>query len=321
MSENHKIVQIFVASPSGLDDERRADWEVVEEINRRNSRHWRLRFQAIGWEDTVGGYRRAQDIINRDLETCDYFFGILADHWGSPPQTQGDADTRYTSGFHEKYELAQELFVQGKMRDILLFFKSIPEDRLCDVGPSLKEVLKFRTKVRNDRKPLYAEFEALEEFKRKIGDALTKIGWDAITPVKRHDIVAPSDPHIRESESPPSTDTPTDERKYYFSPEIRECLNYISEKTGHLTAVTNIEVARLRVIASGMHRVGNDEAHVGVHDANLLFLRRSELVLFEFEKGILLTTGLRYMEHQNVPSWYWTDGDANRAKRSLLQNS
>ena len=291
MSENHEIVQVFVASPSGLDDERRAVWEVVEEINRRNSMHWRLQFKAIGWEDTVGGNRRAQDIINRDLETCDYFFGILADHWGSPPQTRGHADSGYTSGFHEEYELAQKLFVHGKMRDIFLFFRSIPDERLRDIGPSLQKVLDFRKKVHDDRKPLYAEFEVLEEFKRKIGDALSKIGWDSITPKPRHDIVAPSDPDTRESGSPLDSDTSTDRKKYYFSSETREFLRELNEKSGEPSAVTNIDVSRLRVIASGLHRAGNDEIHVGVQDANLLFLRRSELELSEFEKGILLTTG------------------------------
>ena len=84
-----------------------------------------MQFKAIGWEDTIGGNRRAQEIINRDLETCDYFLGILADHWGSPPQSGSDVETTYSSGFHEEYELAQQLFAAGKMKDILLFFKKI----------------------------------------------------------------------------------------------------------------------------------------------------------------------------------------------------
>ena len=149
MSENHQILRIFVASPSGLDTERKAIWEVVEEINRRNSSHWRLQFRVIGWEDTVGGNRRAQEIINRDLETCDYFFGIMADHWGSPPQSDRDVERQFTSGFHEEFELAQSLFKKGEMKDILLFFKDIPADRMRDVGPSLQKVLDFRNKVRD----------------------------------------------------------------------------------------------------------------------------------------------------------------------------
>ena len=50
MSENHTIIRIFVASPSGLDEERKAIWETIENINQRNSSHWLLQFKAIGWK-------------------------------------------------------------------------------------------------------------------------------------------------------------------------------------------------------------------------------------------------------------------------------
>ena len=317
MSENHEIVQIFVASPSGLDDERRAVWEVVEEINRRNSSNWKLQFKTIGWEDTVGGNRRAQDIINRDLETCDYFFGIMADHWGSPPQPRSDVKNTYTSGFHEEYELAQKLYEAGKMKDILLFFRTIHEDRIRDIGPNLQKVLDFRNKVREERKPLYTEFEKLEEFKKKIGDALSKIGWEVITPKESQYIIVSSDRITKESDTPPDNEKPIDNKEYFLSSESRDFLSYINEKTGEIDAVTNVDVARLRLIASGTHRAGNDEVHIGVHDANLLFLHRADLKLSGVEKGTLLTAGLRYMENQNVPFWYWTGGDTERIERFI----
>ena len=276
-----------------------------------------MQFKTIGWEDTVGGNRRAQDIINRDLETCDYFFGIMADHWGSPPQPRSDVKKTYTSGFHEEYELAQKLFEAGKMKDILLFFKTIPEDKMRDIGPSLQKVLDFRNKVREDRKPLYAEFEKLEEFKRKAGDALSKIGWEVTTPKESLDIIASSDRDTREPGTPPDNEMPVDYKEYFLSPETRDFLSYINEKTGESDAVSNADVARLRLIASGTHRVGNDEGQFGVHDANLLFLHRADLELSDDEKGTLLTASLRYMENQNVPFWYWTGGDANKVKRFI----
>ena len=73
--------------------------------------------------------------------------------------------------------------------------------------------------------------------------------------------------------------------------------------------MTNVDVARLRLISAGVHRAGNDTAHIGVHDANLLFRGRSILDLSDSEKTTLLTAGLRYMENQNVPFWHWTSGD------------
>ena len=310
MSEVHEILRIFVASPSGLDQERKAISEIVGETNRRNSSYWQLQFKVIGWEDTVGGNRRAQDIINRDLETCDYFFGIMADHWGSPPQSEGDVESKYTSGFHEEFELARRLFEKGKMKDILLFFKDIPADRLRDTGPSLQKVLDFRKKVRDERKPLYTEFDKLEVFKAKIGDALSKIGWEATTPRVVGAIVAPSDGNAGEMVSQSEGSSVT--KKYFLSQATREFLRDVNNRSGDHKAVTNIDVARLRLISLGIHRPGNDDVYIGVHDANLLYRHRVDLNLSETEKRTLLAAGLRYLETSNVPFWYWTGGDVRR---------
>ena len=317
MSENHKIIKIFVASPSGLDEERRAIWGVIEDINRRNSSHWLLQFKPIGWEDTVGGNRRAQDIINRDLETCDYFIGVMADHWGSPPHTREGTEVKYTSGFQEEYELAQEMYRNGKMADIFLFFKKIPEDRLRDPGPSLQKALKFRQQVKDNRRPFYAEFDNIDVFEDKIYDALNKIGWVRTTSNPGSTISAPSDQNSEIFESVSVTHPETNE--YYLSEPTREFLNSIKNKSGKSDALTNVEVARLRLISVGLHRNRNDRVYIGAHDANLLFFSRFDLDLSRTEKTTLLTAGLRFMENQNVPFWYWTDGDSERAKE-LIQS-
>lgn len=315
MSETHEIIRIFIASPSGLDGERRAIWEIVEEINRRNSSHWLLQFKAIGWEDTVGGNRRAQDIINRDLETCDYFFGIMADHWGSPSHSEEDAGVAYTSGFEEEYTLAQKLYERGKMKDILLFFKDIPEERMRDIGPSLRKVLDFKQKVTDDRQPLFREFGTIEAFRNKIGDALTKIGWDTTTPRSGSNIAAQSEKNTAEVVLPSAM--PPSAREYFLSQSTREFLHAIQNKSGEHNAVSNVDIARLRLISAGVHRTGNDDTFIGVHDANLLFRSRFSLDLSDTEKATLLTAGLQYMGHHNVPFWYWLGGDVERTKRVI----
>lgn len=312
MSENHTIIRIFVASPSGLDEERRAILETIENINRRNSSHWLLQFKAIGWEDTVGGNRRAQDIINRDLETCDYFFGLMADRWGSSPYPSGDVKTKYTSGFEEEYELAQKMYQSGKMADIFLFFKKNPEDRMHDAGPSLQKVLEFQKQIHDNRQPLYTEFEELDVFKNKIYNALNKIGWERTTPRPGGAISAPGDQNtdIVEAASIENTEA----YEYLLPQSTRDFLNAIQNKSGKANALTNVEVARLRLVSAGVRKVGNDDIYIGVHDANLLFFFRSELDLSRTEKTTLLTAGLQYKENQNVPFWYWTDSNLKRTK-------
>ena len=83
--------------------------------------------------------------------------------------------------------------------------------------------------------------------------------------------------------------------------------------------LTNAEVAQLRLVSASTHRAGNDDTYIGVHDANLLFFFRSDLDLSRTEKTTLLTAGLRYMENQNVPFWYWTGGNFKRAEH-LIQS-
>ena len=315
MSEHHTIIRIFVASPSGLDEERKAIGDVIVDINRRNSSHWALQFKAIGWEDTVGGNRRAQEIINRGLETCDYFFGIMADHWGSSPHPTESVEAEYTSGFHEEYILAQKLCHSGKMADILLFFKKIPEDRIRDAGPSLRKVLDFREQIRENRQPLYTEFNDLDIFKSKISDALTKIGWERTTPRLGSAISASS---VQNGDFFESESVEQSEPKKYFLPQsTRDFLNLIQSKSGETDSLTNVEVAQLRLVSASTHRAGNDDVYIGVHDANLLYLHRSDLDLSLTEKTTLLTAGLRYMENQNVPFWYWTDGNLDRIEKII----
>ena len=315
MSENHTIIRIFVASPSGLDQERKAIGEVIERINRRNSSHWLLQFNAVGWEDIVGGNRRAQDIINQGLKTCDYFFGLMADHWGSSPYPSEDLEAEHTSGFHEEYELAQKLYKSGEMADIFLFFKKIPEEKLRDAGPDLCEVLKFRQQVHDNRQPLYAEFDNLDVFKYKIGDTLSKIGWDRATHNLRGAISPPSN---QESDLVEPESTENTETEEYLLPETtRDFLNAIKNKSGEANALTSFEVARLRLVSVGVHKAGNDDTYIGVHDANLLFFFRSALDLSRTEKTTLLTAGLRNMERQNVPFWYWTDGNLEKVERFI----
>ena len=318
MSESHNILRVFVASPSGLDQERKAIREVIDDINRRNSSYWGIQFQAVGWEDTIGGNRRAQEIINRDLETCDYFFGVLADHWGSPPNPSKNAEPGYTSGFQEEYELAQRLFDSGEMGDILLFFKEVTEERKRDVGPSLKKVLEFQQKVRDERKPFYSEFSTLETFKRKIADVLSGVGWKVATPATPSGIAAPSDLTVNHVE--PSVNEASHSDRYFLSRQPREFLSTIATKNSSYSSVSNIDIARLRLISTAVRRPGNDATSIGVHDANLLFHGRSILNLSDFEKRALLRIGLRCMEHQNVPFWFWCDGDISVVK-SFIEDS
>jgi hypothetical protein len=174
MSEPVQVVKVFIGSPGGLTPERQAAARIVQEINQSHSEHWGCQLQLVGWEATIPGNHRAQSLINQDLDKCDYFVGVLWNHWGSKPD---DGDSKYTSGFEEEFERAKTRIDSGSMLDIALFFKDISEDQLKDPGPSVGKVLDFRQKCVLLRKPLFKTFGTLMEFEPMFRQTMEKIGW------------------------------------------------------------------------------------------------------------------------------------------------
>ena len=55
---------------------------MIEDFNEYNALPRSVIFEAVGWEHTLGGVGRPQQIINEGLRSCDYFFMLLWDRWG-----------------------------------------------------------------------------------------------------------------------------------------------------------------------------------------------------------------------------------------------
>ncbi|MFG6107159.1 DUF4062 domain-containing protein [Leptothoe sp. EHU-05/26/07-4] len=95
MVSNHsirRILTVFLASPGDLSEERKYARKVVDKINRviASSVGWQIDLK--GWEDTLPGTGRPQEIINADVDSCDLFLGMLWERWGS-------STGKYSSGF------------------------------------------------------------------------------------------------------------------------------------------------------------------------------------------------------------------------------
>src|SRR5262249_10637766 len=146
-----------------LDTERQTAKSIIDEINQSHAEHWSCQIKLVGWEATLPGYSRAQSLINQDLDKCDYFVGILWNHWGSKPD---DGNGKYSSGFEEEFERAKTHLNDGFMKDIALYFKDIHEAQIKDPGPSLRKVLDFREKCIKARRPLFKQFAEPQEFGR-----------------------------------------------------------------------------------------------------------------------------------------------------------
>ncbi len=159
-----QIIQysIFIASPGGLEDERKIFRDVLERCSANYGAEKNVRFQPVGWEDTVGGAGRPQAQINEDLRTCDFAVFVLHDRWGSP------SGNGYTSGTEEEWELAEQLYRDKKIRNIALFFKDVDPRQLNDPGEQLQKVIAFKERIVSERKYLFKAFATTDQFRASL---------------------------------------------------------------------------------------------------------------------------------------------------------
>ncbi|TPQ31552.1 hypothetical protein C2U70_23935 [Bradyrhizobium guangdongense] len=168
MSQLITNFRVFIASPSGLDKERGLFRRVLLDYSASDGEPRGSVFHPTGWEETIGGAGRPQELINADLRKCDYAVFVFHDRWGTPT---GNGPT---SGTLEEWELALELYRQAKIRDLVLFFKKVEKRQLRDPGDQLKKVLEFKERIQNERRFLYRDYESADEFSRHLRRHLAK---------------------------------------------------------------------------------------------------------------------------------------------------
>ena len=299
--ETVKIVRVFIGSPSGLDAERKAARRIVNEINQSHSEHWRCQINLIGWEETLPGHKRAQSLINQDLDKCSYFIGVIWDNWGSKP---GDGDDRYSSGFEEEYERAKQHFEEGRMKDIALYFKDIQEIKLKDLHPSHNKVREFREKCISSHSLLFKEFKTLAEFESIFRATIEAIGWQEAKGAIGQTVANlsyRSSKQIKSEETAPAKESEAGLLDAGSASFVSELL----QKPSDWEATDKYEVARFRLIAASLSRDGNDNVTVGNHDTNLLFHKREEWSFSSDELLCLIEAGISGYVHSNVPLWHW----------------
>ena len=162
---------IFLASPGGLTEERRACRDAIAEYHATRSLDDGATFYVHAWEDVSGGVGRPQDLINTNLDASDYLLMLLGDTWGSPP----GAGT-YTSGTEEEFHRALELLADAEkpMRDILILFKTLDPERVRDPGAKLKAVMAFRAKLEASKSLMFETFDSIPSLTHAINRKLNQ---------------------------------------------------------------------------------------------------------------------------------------------------
>ena len=178
MVDQIKGYRIFIASPRGLDDIRTNFVNTIDEYNKSEAIPKKVLFQAIGWEFTLPGMGRPQEIINKEIRECDYFILVLWDQWGSPPGKKGT--TEYTSGTEEEYHVALDCYHADDMpmRQIVVLFKAVDGRRLNDPGKQLEKVLHFKRQLEKKKKLLFKSFDDVERFEKILRSLLGQLRRD-----------------------------------------------------------------------------------------------------------------------------------------------
>jgi len=166
-----KGIRVFIATPGGLEDERRCFRTAVEEVNREAYERG-FAFIPVGWELTTAGLGRPQEQINEEVRRSDYMVLLLHDRWGTPPSGDGG----FTSGTEEEYNVARECASEASrpMRNIAVLFKGVDPRQLSDPGEQLKQVLVFRQRLEEERGLLYKTFDSGVEFERELRSLLLR---------------------------------------------------------------------------------------------------------------------------------------------------
>ena len=173
MATKMNSYKVFIASPTGLEDEREAFVKEINDYNDIEALPRDVFFQPIGWENTLPGIGRPQSLINEQLKICEYFVLVLHDRWGSYP---GYNEKGATSGTMEEYKIALDCYrdAHSPMKQVVCLFKSIPPNQLADPGPQLQKVLEFKKKLESEKLLLYGTFSSLTEFTQLLRKNLAK---------------------------------------------------------------------------------------------------------------------------------------------------
>jgi Domain of unknown function (DUF4062) len=299
MTGTRRFVKVFLASPGDLAEERKAAKLIVDDFNGQLAEPFGYQVELVGWEDTLPGVGRPQAIINRDLDGCDLFVGMLWKRWGTPPGTE-----RYTSGFEEEFNRSMARNETEGRPEINLLLKDIDAASLADPGDHLKKVLAFKEQIFAERRLLAGTFSDVRDFEGKFRRCiqgyvigLTNMARAAVSEKDQAPLAETQTTQVSE----PGPTTPLSVEGARF---LREFVK-TAEKATDEEPLAADEVARLRLLSIIAAVHGNDQQSLGAHDANLLFKARTKFDFGRRELKGLLDVGLDHFKHENVPLWHW----------------
>lgn len=286
---NRMVRNIFLSSPSDLGEERQAVQRAVELVNKSVGRRCGVQLDLLSSRDALPGFARPQEIINRDVDRCQLFIGMLWKKWG-------ENTGKYSSGFEEEFVRARERSIGSGTPDIWLFFKKVEESRLEDPGEQLSRVLEFREVAKKEL--FFKEFNNSQELERLLLEFLiTYVDNCSARFLESQD------------ELPVSTaDTAKvdrDEHNTGYPQQLKELL----EAAGRLVSgdsddLSFQECARLFLFAFSKFSDVHASETLGIHEMNIAYRYRQSWDLCADEIRLLCRSviGDQYVLR---PGWFW----------------
>jgi hypothetical protein len=158
------VLEVFVASPGDVAEERAAVETVLRAWNSDNSKARQLMLKPVRWEKDATpqlGVTGGQDAINRQLVTPgDVCIAIFGKRFGSPTKESA-------SGTAEEIQR----FVSAK-KPVLLYFFEDPATQSDSESDQAKAVAEFRTSM--EALGLYGTFKSIDEFQLLLRSHLEK---------------------------------------------------------------------------------------------------------------------------------------------------
>jgi hypothetical protein len=305
------ILYVFLASPGGLEAERQLARDVVEEINRMFADATGWQVVLLGWEDTMPGFGRPQALINKDVDRCHIFVGLLHKRWGQPTGAP-----EYTSGFEEEFYRALQRRRDTGSPEMFMVFKQI-EDR-TDPGEQMQRVLRFRESQIQNKELLFKEIGGTAEWERNLRE------WLSHAVLERY-----SGENVRQVESstslqaPRTTDDEESLREVAASEpdqalplQLREIGGRVAQAalastTGNFYALignlTEFEILRLLLATEAAASHQFDAEVLSTHKINRLYRYKSDLQI-DFAERLLMFRTLVADSNNITPGWYWYEG-------------
>ncbi len=183
MSKSHRLIRIFIASPSDIQEERIRLNTVIAELNQPQALADQLGYtlQLLDWREVVPGAGRPEEVILEQLpvEFWDIFIGILWHRFGTPTGGQDmQANHICKSGTEEEFKLAYRAW-QKTQRPHVLFYRcmALPSS-IDDIEPEqLAKVRNFWQEFGElgEHPALFHQYKTHEDFEHRVRQDLNKL--------------------------------------------------------------------------------------------------------------------------------------------------